>query len=170
MQLEAGSVGLTVAKPGEARVMAELGAEILVAYPPATTSSQRAVCDLLSAGEVLVALDSQQAIERLEAAIPEKSRRPGVLVDVDVGLGRTGLQSPEEGVRLAKRIDASSRLRLAGLFCYSGHIWNTPENQATPMKDLTRILEAHLQQWKSAGLEAEIVSGGSTPTAYQSHF
>src|SRR3954447_12892537 len=33
MQLDAGAAGLTVAKPGEADVMAELGAEILVAYP-----------------------------------------------------------------------------------------------------------------------------------------
>src|SRR6476469_1151220 len=43
MQLDAGAVGLSVAKPGEADVMCELGAEILVAYPSVTPASLKAI-------------------------------------------------------------------------------------------------------------------------------
>lgn len=169
LQIAAGAGGLTVAKPGEAQVMASLGEEILIAYPPVTRASLEVVRDLLTKGEVTVALDSQQAIERLEHALPEGGRRAGVLVDIDVGLGRTGVQSPAESVRLAKRIDASTRLRLRGLFCYPGHIWKTPENQTALLNEFSNVLEEHLQHWKNAGPHAQIVSGGSTPTAYQSH-
>src|SRR5262245_21085635 len=103
MQLDAGAAGLTVAKPGEADVMSELGAEILVAYPSVTAASLKAIERTLDSANVIVALDSPEAVDRLEDALAGSSRRAGVLVDIDIGLHRTGLQTPDESLQLAKR-------------------------------------------------------------------
>lgn len=169
MQLDAGAVGLTVAKPGEADVMSELGAEVLVAYPSVTSASLRAIERTLDESNVIVALDSLEAVERLEEALARSSSRAGVLVDIDVGLHRTGVQTPDESLQLATRIASSSRLRLDGLFCYPGHIWSLREEQGVELAAVEDTIQDHRTRWKAEGLEAKIVSGGSTPTAYQSH-
>src|SRR6476620_1556248 len=62
-QLDAGAVGLTVAKPGEADVMSVLGAEVLVAYPSVTPASLKAIVSGAEQGSMIVALDSLEAVE-----------------------------------------------------------------------------------------------------------
>ncbi len=169
MQIEAGAAGLTVAKPGEARVMAELGEAILIAYPAVTPASLEAIRDGLAETEITVALDSLDSVERLSAALAGCARPAGVLVDIDVGLHRTGVQSPHESVRLAERIAASPNLQLDGLFCYPGHIWTQPSVQGAMQSKVEHVIRDHLDRWHESGFDARIVSGGSTPTAYQSH-
>jgi len=169
LQLAAGSRGLTAAKPGEALVMARLDAPLLIAYPPITTSCAAAIREVAERGDLLVALDSAEAVARLEAAAPPRGRRVGALVDVDIGLHRTGVAAPEHCVALAQRIAASPRLRFDGLFCYPGHIWAPVAEQGPPLAAADELVAAHRQALRDAGLEPAIVSGGSTPTAYQTH-
>lgn len=170
MQLDAGAVGLTVAKPQEAATFDPLGTEILLAYPAISDSLLRAVREWPDRRRLLVTVDSQQAIDRLAAAVPTASPALRVLVDVDVGMHRTGVDSVAESVALAQAIDREPALELAGLFFYPGHIWAPPEEQATELSKVTQVLNNHLAAWKEQGLAASIVSGGSTPTAYQSHW
>jgi D-serine deaminase-like pyridoxal phosphate-dependent protein len=169
MQLDAGAVGLAVAKPGEAQVMSALGAEVLVAYPSVTRASLNAVRAGLAAANTIVALDSVEAVTRLDDALAGSDRRAGVLVDIDVGLHRTGVQTAEESLQLAASVAESRHLRLDGLFCYPGHIWSPVAEQGDLLGDVERIIQEHLSRWRAEGLEARIVSGGSTPTAYQTH-
>lgn len=169
MQLNAGAAGLTVAKPGEADVMAELGAEVLVAYPSVTPASLKAIERGLANTDVIVALDSLEAVERLDNALRGGVKQAGVLVDIDIGLHRTGVQTPDESIRLAAKIASSSRLRLDGLFCYPGHIWSLRQEQDAELAEVEQIIQSHVGRWRSEGLEAKIISGGSTPTAYQTH-
>lgn len=168
-QLEAGAVGLTVAKPGEARVMDETGATLLIAYPPITPASLTAIEELHWRGEIIVALDSLVAVERLESVLSRNGPSVGVLVDIDIGLGRTGVSTPEASRQIAERIVASGELRLDGLFCYPGHITELPGEQTDPLAHADNIVREHLEAWAAIGLQARIVSGGSTPTAYNSH-
>jgi D-serine deaminase-like pyridoxal phosphate-dependent protein len=169
MQLDAGAVGLTVAKPGEASVMAALHADTLIAYPSVTSASLKAIRDGVAEGDMIVALDSLEAAVRLEAALADSQWPARVLVDVDVGLHRTGMQTPEASVQLAARIADSPKLELDGLFCYPGHIWSGPGEQAAEMQAVDAVLQSHISRWKAEGLAAPIVSGGSTPTAFQTH-
>jgi D-serine deaminase-like pyridoxal phosphate-dependent protein len=169
MQLAAGAAGLTVAKPGEADVMAALGAEVLIAYPSVTKASLKAVERGVAGSNIIVAIDSPEAIERLDKALAGGAHQAGVLVDIDVGLHRTGVQTPNESVRLAIRIASSSQLRLDGLFCYPGHVWSLRQEQDAELAAVESTIQTHLGRWKTEGLQARIVSSGSTPTAYQSH-
>lgn len=169
LQLAAGAPSLTVAKPGEARVMAELGVEVLIAYPSVTDASLRAIRELAREVSILVALDSREAVARLDAALPADAPPVGVLVDIDVGLNRTGVQTPVESLELAQAVAASRRLRLDGIMCYPGHIYDLPAEQPPLLAAVETLLQSHITRWREHGLEARVVSGGSTPTTYLSH-
>lgn len=169
MQLDAGACGLTVAKVGEAEVMAELETEILIAYPAFDAARKRRIAQLAHKRRVIVGVDSQLAIEQLAAAAGEAGSAVGILVDIDVGPGRTGVPTPKAALELAQVVSRYPQLRLDGIMCYPGHIWNQVNEQAQPLSAVSAKLRETLDLWQAAGLEARIVSGGSTPTAYQSH-
>ena len=73
MQLGAGAVGLTVAKPGEAAVMAEVGDDILMAYPCVHEEGCRLLAEMARTKTVRVALDSAFAAPPINAKRPSKS-------------------------------------------------------------------------------------------------
>ncbi len=169
MQLDAGAVGLTVAKVGEAEVMAAVCDDLLLAYP--VVDELRAVRAAALAGrcDLKVAIDSTLAARVLSAAAGGAGVTVGILVDMDIGLGRTGVASAEQAVELARQVDGAAGLSLRGLFCYPGHIWSPPDRQAEAFAKVSQKLAAAIDMFDRAGLDRSIVSGGSTPTAYQSH-
>lgn len=164
-QLDAGAIGLTVAKVGEGEVMAEICRDMLLAYPVVDKSRCRRAASLAGQIDLKVAIDSSTAAEGLGAAARTAGTSIGILVDMDVGLGRTGLQRIAQTLELAQQVDTTRGLRLDGLFIYPGHV-------RQPMDDLaavTQKTQETLDQWQKHGLCTRIVSGGSTPTAYHSH-
>lgn len=169
MQLDAGACGLTVAKVGEAEIMAELDTEILIAYPVFDVARRERVARLAGQRSVIVALDSLLAATELADAARHTGTSVGILVDIDVGLGRTGVSTPKAALELAQAVSNLPGLRLEGLMCYPGHVWNKPSEQAQPLSGVSAILRETLDLYRASGLNARIVSGGSTPTAYQSH-
>lgn len=116
-----------------------------------------------------VGLDSKEAAEVLSAASRREKAEIGVLVDLDPGFRRTGVQSPAEALALALRIMELKGLRLDGILFFPGNIVEPPDRQEGVLHSITRLLLETLGLWEKQGLEARIVSGGSTPTAYQSH-
>ncbi len=170
-QLAAGAVGLTVAKVGEAEVMAEAcpGTDVLLAYPALDESRRRRAAVLARQVRLRVAVDSAYAVETLAHAACDAGTTLGILVDLDVGLGRTGVQTPEAATTLAQSIDRTAGVRLDGLFCYPGHIAGPADRQHKQIAGVVELLEKTRALWRRAGLNDGIISGGSTPTAYQSH-
>jgi len=169
MQIEAGAAGLTIAKVGEAEVMAEVHDDLLLAYPVVDEHRAKRVAKLAGRCDLKVAIDSALAADVLNAAAQQAGVRVGILVDLDVGLARTGLQSPHQALTLAKQVHHAPALTLRGLFCYPGHIWAPLDQQARPLAAVNAKLEEAVNLYHHAGLNIGIVSGGSTPTAYQSH-
>ena len=169
MQLDAGACGLTMAKVGEAEVMSELDAELLIAYPVFDPARKRRVANLAKRRSVIVGVDSAMAAEALGAAAAEAGSTIGILVDIDVGMGRTGVATPLAALELAQLVSRTKGLKLEGIMCYPGHVWRPVDDQAEPMGLISAKLRETLDLWKKSGLAARIVSGGSTPTAYQSH-
>lgn len=143
MQLDAGAIGITVAKVGEAEVLP--GDDVLVAYPLVKAKLPR-LRELAKTRRVKVAVDSVEVARDLKGI--------ETLVEIDVGVGRTGVQSPEQAVDVAK---ACSDLQ--GLF-----YWPSWLDEAGFRTACAKI-EAVLAALSAAGFEARIVSGGSTPGA-----
>lgn len=169
LQLEHGAAGLTVAKPGEAKVMAEVSDDVLMAYPAVDPARCTVLAELARGGTIRVAVDSATAADALASAARSAGTTLGILVELDVGMHRTGVQTPDAALALAQHVSRQPGLRLDGLMFYPGHVWEKPAEQALPLRTIDALLDEVLSLWGKSGLEATIVSGGSTPTAFQSH-
>lgn len=143
MQLDAGAIGITVAKVGEAEVLP--GDDVLVAYPLLKAKVGR-LRKLAKTRRVKVAVDSVDVARDL----------PGIdtVVEIDVGVGRCGAQSPAQAVEIAQ---ACSDFQ--GIF-----YWPSWLDEAGFRAACAKI-DAVLDTLSAAGFEAKIVSGGSTPGA-----
>lgn len=169
LQMAAGASGLSVAKVGEAFVMAQASDDILLAYPAIDRFRCETLAKLALEKTVRVAVDSTEAMHALAKAAREVSATIGILVDVDVGYHRTGVQTPCHAVELAQQIDQTAGVRLDGIMIYPGHIKEPAGQQSAHLQAVSTTLESVIDLWKTNGLHASIVSGGSTPTAFQSH-
>lgn len=169
LQMELGAAGLTVAKPGEAQVMAAVADDVLMAYPAVDPVACAKLAALARGKTVRVAIDSPEAADALSAAAQLAGTTVGILVDLDVGFGRTGVQGPDAALALAQHVDRSAGLRLDGILFYPGHVGGTPGAQAVALTGIDALLTETIALWRRHGLEAPIVSGGSTPSAAQSH-
>lgn len=143
MQLEAGAIGITVAKVGEAEVLP--GEDVLVAFPLLKEKVPR-LRELGKSRRVTVAIDSVEVAKDLNGI--------RTLVEIDVGVGRCGAQSPEQAVEVAKACTD-----FQGIF-----YWPSWLDEAGFQAACARV-DAVLDALSTAGFEARIVSGGSTPGA-----
>ncbi len=168
LQLEAGARGLAVATPREAEAMAAASDDLLLAHPPASAAKIRRLLALPPRVRLRVALDSLAALEPLAAAGAEAGREFGILVEADAGLGRTGVATPAAAVALAAAADSLPGARFDGLMFYPGHVRVPRSEQSAPLERLSRRLDAFLAALRAAGLDPDVVSGGSTPTLWDS--
>jgi D-serine deaminase-like pyridoxal phosphate-dependent protein len=170
VQMEHGAIGLTAAKVGEAEAMREASTDLLIAYPAIDPHRLGRACQIARHATVRMAVDSAWGVDRVAEAARSAGVTIGILVDLDVGMHRTGVQSPAASLELARHVDRSSGVRLDGLFFYAGHVWAPSDRQQEALAPVEAILFEALALWRGAGLAAPIVSGGSTPTAYGSHW
>ncbi len=170
MQLERGAVGLTVAKVGEAEVMAGAGLdEILVAYPVFGGEKLRRLAELARTRRLLLSLDDEATARELSRAASQQGTTIGVLVEFDVGFHRCGLQPGRACVELAQKIERLPGLRFRGLMTYFGNVWGTEEERRKEVKQVAERMEQALGAFAQARMPVEIVSGGSTPSAPFAH-
>jgi D-serine deaminase-like pyridoxal phosphate-dependent protein len=164
-QIESGAAGLTVAKVSEAEVMLHSGTpDLLVAYPIIGDAKLERLMQVAAHTRVTVSLDSLEAARQLSAAAQSAHREIGVLAELDAGLGRVGVAPGPELVELARAIDRLPGLHLEGIAFYPGQINTVGEAAA-----LSELIGSVARELRSAGLAISIVSGGSTPTLFESH-
>jgi D-serine deaminase-like pyridoxal phosphate-dependent protein len=168
-QVALGAVGITVAKPGEAVVMADGGlTDIFVAYPIVSPKKADTLLALSHSTRLSVSVDSFEAAECLASSAAMHSYNLPILVEIDVGFGRCGVQSPEAAVALALQIEKLSGAHFGGLMFYPGHMMVPLEKRNQILPVVNGIVEATYDALKKAGLDVPVVSGGSTPMALRS--
>lgn len=168
-QIAHGSSGLTVAKVGEAEVMSEVCDDILIAYPAIDPDRRRRIAALAQRCTLHVAIDSAYAVEALGAAAIEVGSTVGILIDINVGADRTGVADAAASLELAKMVAIHRSLRLDGIFFYPGQVWSPANEQGKTLQEIDAKLSQSISLWAANDLPCQIVSGGSTPTAFQSH-
>jgi 3-hydroxy-D-aspartate aldolase len=166
-QLEAGAVGLCCATVREAKVMAEAGLEGILVTSPVTAPGmvERLAGAHARVGDLAVVVDSEAGIEALAKGI--SAERPlGVLVEIDVGQGRTGVTRPEDAVLLARRIEELPQLRYRGVQAYYGHLQHVPAyaDRRARVAEQWRRLHGFLDALRAEGLPPETITGGGTGT------
>jgi D-serine deaminase-like pyridoxal phosphate-dependent protein len=167
LQLDAGAVGLSVAKTAEAEVFAAAGFDdLFVAYPVVGEPKGRRLLALSDRCRLSVGVDSVEGASTLAAVFAAASRRLDVLLKVDTGLHRVGVL-PENALAVAKQVADLRGLRLTGVFTHAGHSYGaeTPEAVGGVGASEGRILVETAEAIRGAGIPVDVVSAGSTPTA-----
>jgi D-serine deaminase-like pyridoxal phosphate-dependent protein len=168
LQLRAGAKGITVAKLGEAEVMAAAGIDdILIAYPLQGAPKMARLMNLAERVRVRVSLDSMKVAGDISEAALARGRRIPVLVEVDTGLHRVGL-APGEGVRdFVRDLVKLPGIEFAGLLTHAGQGYSSPsiEQVAEIGKQEGELMVESAERIRADGIEVREVSVGSTPTA-----
>jgi D-serine deaminase-like pyridoxal phosphate-dependent protein len=167
-QIRRGAAGLTCATPREMEVMSAVASDLLLAHPPLGPKLER-LLRLPRSVDVLVALDSVEAINQLAAAAQAADRTVRVYIELDLGMHRVGVARPAQAVALAERIADHAPLEYAGICFYPGHIRESPEEQGPKIARLNADLGEVVAALERARLAPSAVSGGSTPTAFRTH-
>ncbi|GAB2832531.1 alanine racemase [Lentzea nigeriaca] len=163
-QLAAGAVGITAGNVGEAEVFAAAGFDdIFLAYPvwPSGTKGAR-LRRLTESVRLRVGVDNVAAIDALADAMAGEPERLEVVIEVDCGARRSG--APPE---LAGDLALAARRRglvPVGVFTYPGHGSAGPDARPRAARDQDAALVTAVRGLTGAGITAQVVSAGSTPT------
>jgi D-serine deaminase-like pyridoxal phosphate-dependent protein len=172
-QLDAGAIGICTAKVSEAEAQIDGGITDILITSPVTTSFKinRLMENLARAPGLMTVVDDLENIRDLSEAAARWNLELGVLVDLNLGLGRTGAAPGQMVVDHAREIVRSNNLRFVGIQAYAGsmqHVHGFEERRRrnvetmTPAAETVRMLEAD-------GIPVEIFSGGGTGTYNLDH-
>ncbi len=167
-QIAAGAVGVCCAKLGEAEALSEGGIEgVLVTSPVVTVRAFERVARLNEQLiDFMIVADSSVCVDGYAGAGHASGKRLKVLVDVDIGLHRTGVRPGAAALELAQRIVASPHLQFMGLQGYAGQLQHVPEfpDRRTQSLAALKLLGETRDLLRVNGIACPIVSGGGTGT------
>ena len=165
--IDAGAIGITCAKLGEAEVMAAHGfSDILIASQIVGPQKIARLVALRPKSDVMVAVDNEDNV----TAIAEAARAAGVtvrlVIEINMGMNRAGVEPGEDCVALARLIAAQDGVTFAGLMGWEGQTAGIPdqkEKEAAVRAAVNAIVRT-AEMCRKAGLPVDIVSCGGTGT------
>jgi D-serine deaminase-like pyridoxal phosphate-dependent protein len=168
MQVARGAVGICCAKLGEAEVFADAGiGDIRLPYPVNTANASR-VLALLDKTALSIIVDHPDVASEWSRRMAAAGRTLDVLVKVDVGFHRCGIDPADQGAAaFVERVAALPGLRFRGLLSHAGHGYHAgSEAELEAVASTERDLMVGLAEAvRSRGVAVDEVSVGATPTA-----
>ena len=158
------------AKLGEAEALGEAGIESLHITSPVVTPQaiDRLMALNAKVKDLMVVVDHPANVDALAAAAAKAGKPQTVVVDIDPGMHRTGVATPDAVVELVKKVTGLKSLKYAGVQFYCGrhqHIVDFKERKAE-IEERTEYLKGILAKLDAAGLKPGIVTGSGTGTHY----
>jgi D-serine deaminase-like pyridoxal phosphate-dependent protein len=167
MQLNAGCIGICVAKVSEAEVLVNRGLrEILITSPVVTDYKINRLMECLAHNpEIMVVVDNAANARKLSESAAKYALKLNVLLDLDPGMGRTGV-SFQEGLAAGRFIHSLPSLRLLGVQCYAGHVQHISsfEERNRASLDWMNRAAGVVRQLRQSGLPCNIFTGAGTGT------
>jgi D-serine deaminase-like pyridoxal phosphate-dependent protein len=167
LQVEAGAVGVCTATVWEAIVMSRAGiGDVLIANEVCGRAKVGALAAAAGEGRLTVAVDDARNAADLSDACRAAGSRLEVLIEVDVGMGRGGVRSPEDAVDLARCVDRLRGLQFRGVQGYEGHCMHETDRavRAEKAQAAMAYLGEVIDRLSAAGFGCEVVSAGGTGT------
>jgi len=166
-QIARGAVGQCVQKVAEAEILAWGGVgNILVSNEVVGATKLARLAALAHIATVAVCVDDAAQVAALDGAAEHAGVRLGVLVEIDVGAARCGVQPGPAAVALAKLVAASRHLRFDGLQAYHGSAQHLrlPAERHFAIRAATDATRRTVEQLRQQGLDCPIVGGAGTGT------
>ncbi len=165
LQMAIGAHGATCAKVSEAEVLVAGGVpSVLIAYELAQPLKWERVAALQEHAEVIACVDSPTHVAMAGAAGVQAGVDVPVLIELDIGMDRCGIQPLGPAVDLAQRVADTKGVRLAGVMGYEGHLltaWPAGDKDAAIRASVGQLVET-AEQIRATGIPVEIVSSGGS--------
>ena len=165
LQIAAGAHGITCAKVSEAEVYAASGIrDILIANQIVGPIKTRRLAHLARYADIAVAVDSFENVLEHEAAASEAGTSPRIVIEMNCGMNRAGIEPGEAALDLAKKIAALKHVRFGGVMTWEGHVLSItdPEQREAAIRGSLKPVLETVEAIRSAGIEVPIVSCGGT--------
>ena len=166
-QIRAGAHGITCAKISEAKILVEGGIrDVLIANQIIGERKIEQLAGLAHHSEIIVAVDDIQNVSQVSSIALKRGVKINVLVEIDVGLNRCGVNTDEEALTLARSILNLKGVNLRGIMGYEGHtvlISDYERKERECEKANARLVNVRDFLEKN-GIHTEIVSAGGTGT------
>jgi D-serine deaminase-like pyridoxal phosphate-dependent protein len=163
----AGVGGFLCAKLNEAEVLADAGLkDVFIANQVIGSAKLARLAALARRVQVRVCVDDAENVAQMGQAARAAGATIGVLVEVDIGMGRCGVDPGEPALELARKIQAEPGLRFVGLQGYDGHLQllaDPAERRAKCLHGLEQLVGTR-RLIERAGIPVEVVTGGGTGT------
>jgi D-serine deaminase-like pyridoxal phosphate-dependent protein len=167
LQIAAGALGVCCAKLGEAEALADAGIESLLITSPVVTEAGIARLTALNTRlrDLMAVCDDPEIAARLDAAAAVSGKTLKIVVDIDPGMGRTGIR-PDRAGALVEAVAAASHLHYAGLQCYAGQVQHmeSPNERRDASLSALKELAGLRDALTARGLAPGLISGGGTGT------
>jgi D-serine deaminase-like pyridoxal phosphate-dependent protein len=172
LQIAAGAVGVCVQKTAEAEALAAGGVnDIYISNEVIAPHKLKRVVALARTlaergGQLALAVDSLHGIEQLALAAQDQPVRIRVLVEIDVGHGRCGIQPGAAAVPLVKAIAKHSALLFGGLQAYHGraqHLRTAAEREAA-VAQVVADVQRTVASLQAVGHSVPLVTGAGSGT------
>jgi D-serine deaminase-like pyridoxal phosphate-dependent protein len=166
-QLDRGAIGICCAKVGEAEVMAAAGiADIRLAYPIHPSNAPRLLA-LMERASISIVVDHAGIAREWADAMKRATRTLDVLVKVDVGFHRCGIDpDAPDALDFIRSVASMPGLRLRGLLSHAGQAYQaaSPDELCLIARREVEILTMLGDRLSAAGIVVEEISVGATPT------
>jgi D-serine deaminase-like pyridoxal phosphate-dependent protein len=170
LQMRAGAAGVQVAKLGEAEVFTRAGIDdIFVGYPLVGAQKIARLIELIEGTDttISIAADSMDVARPIARAAAAAGLQVPLLIEVDTGLRRLGVQPLQASLNLARELAELDGIELAGLFTHEGHVY-TEAQSADEKRAMTQAACAAVTETaeliRADGIPLATVSVGSSGT------
>ena len=161
------TVGFTCAKLGEAEVLAEAGIHnILIANQVVGQRKIARLVELAAKADLTVAVDDDRQAKAISQAAKSAGVTVGVLIEVDIGMGRCGVAPGKPALALARKVRKRPRLDFRGIQAYEGHAVYTTDfdERASRVRESMDLAVQTRKLIEDHGIAVGVISGGATST------
>lgn len=166
LQVEAGANGITVAKVGEAEVMAASGFDnIFIANQIVGETKLERIRKLAESINISFGIDSVYHVKEIEKIFKNAAKKAQVLIEIEIGEKRSGVIETADFKAILTEIKNCNHLEFKGIFSHDGHTYSAEsleECKKLYLEGVERTL-AFAKIAADMDLKAETVSIGSTP-------
>jgi len=172
--LDAGAIGVTCAKLGEAEVMAASGVrDILIANQIVGRTKIARLVNLCRDADVIVSVDCIENAREISDAASALNSRVRAVIEVNIGMNRCGVEPGQPVVDLALEVAKLTSVDLVGVTAWEGgrvvHI-KDPDEKKKACEKVVGTLVGSANMCRMKGLQMPIVSCGGTGTyTFTSH-
>jgi D-serine deaminase-like pyridoxal phosphate-dependent protein len=163
----AGGKSFLCAKLSEAEVLVDAGfTDVYIANQIVGPIKLKRLGELARRAQIRVCIDDSENLREMAHAAWAAGSSLGVLVEVNLGMNRCGVEPGEPAVVLAKLVDAIEGVRFVGLQGYDGHLQQVAdpvERRERCLAGIARLIETR-RMIEAAGIPVEVVTGAGTGT------